>query len=222
MATEASISLKRSRGRPRNFDRSTALQQAIKLFWERGYEGTSFDDLITVMGISPSSFYNSFGSKERLHQEAAEAFVARSGAWFASELGAATDTRTAFHHVLTTAAREATLDDMPAGCMISLAGTHVPPELTALRDRMAGYRGAAQLAMADRIRRGIGEGDVPKDTNAEALAAFYSALLRGMVVQARDGASRERLLEIVEFGIRAWPAAPRMRSSARSARLLPG
>ena len=207
MATEASNGLKRARGRPKNFDRSIALHQATKLFWERGYEGTSFDDLIAAMGISPSSFYNSFGSKERLHQEATEAFMARSGEWFADELGAATDAKTAFHQLLNAAAREATLDDMPAGCMISLAGTHVPPALTALRGRMAGYRGAAQSAMADRIRRGIDEGDVPKDTNVEALAAFYSALSRGMVVQARDGASRERLLEIVEVGMRAWPSA---------------
>jgi len=70
---------------------------------------------------------------------------------------------------------------------------------------MAGYRGAAQTAMAARIRRGIDEGDVPKETDVEALAAFYSALSRGMAVQARDGASRERLQEIVEVGMRAWP-----------------
>lgn len=208
MAIEASKILKRARGRPKNFDRSIALHQAMKLFWERGYEGASFDDLITAMGISPSSFYNSFGSKEWLYQEATEAFMARSGEWFAGELGAATDTKTAFHQLLKAAAREATLDDMPAGCMISLAGTHVPPALTALRERMAGYREAGQSAMADRIRRGIEEGDVSKDTNVEALAAFYSALSRGMVVQARDGASRDRLLEIVEVGMRAWPLAP--------------
>ena len=187
----------------------------MKLFWERGYEGTSFDDLIAAMGISPSSFYNSFGSKERLYQEATEAFMARSEKWFAGELGAATDAKTAFHQLLNTAAREATRDDMPAGCMISLAGTHVPPALIALRDRMAGYRGAAQSAMADRIRRGIGEGDIPRDTNVEALAAFYSALLRGMVVQARDGASCERLLEIVAVGMRAWPAAPGERARGK-------
>ena len=208
MAAEANNGLKRSRGRPRKFDRAVALHQAMRLFWERGYEGTSFDDLITAMGISPSSFYNSFGSKEQLHREAAEAFIARSGEWFAGALGAATDTKTAFHQILDTAAREATLDDTPAGCMISLAGTHGPPELAAMRDRMVGYRGGAQSAMADRIRRGIDEGDVPRNTNAEALAAFYSALLRGMVVQARDGATRTRLLEIAEVGMRAWPAAP--------------
>lgn len=180
----------------------------MKLFWERGYEGASFDDLTAAMGISPSSFYNSFGSKERLYHEAADAYMERAGEWFAGELGAATDAKTAFHRLLKAAACEATRDDMPAGCMISLAGTHVPPALTAMRDRMAGYREAGQSAMADRIRRGIAEGDVPKETNVEALAAFYSALSRGIVVQARDGASRDRLLEIVEVGMQAWPRAP--------------
>jgi AcrR family transcriptional regulator len=207
MTTQVTETLKRARGRPKNFDRSVALQQAMKLFWERGYEGASFDDLTAAMGISPSSFYNAFGSKERLYQEATEAYVEAAGKWFAGELNADTDTRTAFHRLLTAATREFTRDDLPTGCMISLACTQVPPALACLRDAMVGYRGAAQSAMAARIQRGIDEGDVPKDTDVEALAAFYSALSRGLAVQARDGASRERLQKIVEVGMRAWPTA---------------
>jgi AcrR family transcriptional regulator len=208
MGTEVSDTLRRARGRPRNFDRSDALQKAMKLFWERGYEGASFDDLADAMGISPSSFYNSFGSKERLYQEATEAYMACASRWFADELHADTDAKTAFHRLLTAAAREFTQSDLPAGCMISLAGTHVPPALSCMRDAMARHRWAAQSAMAARIQRGVEEGDVPKDANVQALAAFYSALSRGMAVHARDGASRERLLEIVELGMRAWPPAP--------------
>jgi AcrR family transcriptional regulator len=182
-----------------------ALQQAMKLFWERGYEGASFDDLIAVMGISASSFYNAFGSKERLYQEATEAYMAAAGEWFVGELNADTDTRTAFHRLLTAAAREFTRSDRPSGCMISLACAQVSPALTCLRDAMAGYRVAAQSAMAARIQRGIDDGDVPKETDVQALAAFYSTLSRGMAFQARDGASRERLQAIVEVGMRAWP-----------------
>ncbi len=199
--------LKRARGRPKNFDRAIALQQAMKLFWERGYEGASFDELTAAMGISASSFYNSFGSKERLYQEAAEAYMAAAGTWFAGELAAGTDTRTAFHRLLTAAAREFTRTDLPAGCMISLACTQVPPALACLRDRMAEHRRAAQSAMAARIQRGIDEGDVPRDTDVEVLAAFYSALSRGLAVLARDGTSREQLEKIVQVGMRAWPAA---------------
>jgi AcrR family transcriptional regulator len=208
MGTEVSDTLRRARGRPRNFDRSDALQKAMKLFWERGYEGASFDDLAAAMGISPSSFYNSFGSKERLYQEATEAYMACASRWFADELHADTDAKTAFHRLLTAAAREFTQSDLPAGCMISLAGTHVPPALSCMRDAMARHRWEAQSAMAARIQRGVEEGDVPNSTDVEALAAFYSALSRGMAVHARDGASRERLLEIVELGMRAWPPAP--------------
>src|SRR5690349_23827206 len=73
---------RRGRGRPATFDRGKALQEAMKLFWERGYEGTSFDDLIAAMGISPSSFCNSFGSKEALYCEATQTYLEWAGQWF--------------------------------------------------------------------------------------------------------------------------------------------
>src|SRR5260370_19977899 len=112
----------------------------MQLFWERGFEGTSFDELIAAMGISPSSFYNSFGSKERLYQEATETYLAVSGEWFLRELNADIDTRSAFHNVLLAAAREFTKEGLPSGCMISLAGTHLPPSLNSVRDMMARHR----------------------------------------------------------------------------------
>jgi AcrR family transcriptional regulator len=196
---------RRSRGRPQTFDRDEALTAAMKLFWERGFEGTSFDELIAAMGISPSSFYNSFGSKERLYQEATEAYLAVSGEWFLRELNADTDTRSAFHSVLLAAAREFTKEGLPSGCMISLAGTHLPPSLNSVRDMMTRYRQLGQTLMTARIQSGIERGDVPPDTNAETLAAFYAAFSRGMAVLARDGASREQLAAIVEIAMAAWP-----------------
>ena len=72
---------------------------------------------------------------------------------------------------------------------------------------MARYRQLGQTAMAARIQRGIDRGDVPPDTNAETLAAFYSAFSRGMAVLARDSASREQLAAIVEIAMAAWPSA---------------
>jgi AcrR family transcriptional regulator len=180
----------------------------MKLFWERGYAGTSFDDLIAAMGISPSSFYSTFGSKEQLYQEATEEYVARSREWFAGELGGATSTKVAFHRLLNAAAREFTRDDVPLGCMIAQACTQVPPALNSVREMMAGFRCGATTAMADRIQQGIDEGDVPKGTDVQALAAFYSALSRGMAGLARDGATRDRLLQVAAIGMQAWPPAP--------------
>ena len=205
---------KRGRGRPAVFDRVVALQAAVKLFWERGYEGTSFDDLISAMGISASSFYNSFGSKEALYCEATRSYLEWSGQWFFAILNdPSIDTRTAFARLFEATAEEFTRGDHPPGCMISLAGTHCPPDLSNIRDMMAEHRAFSESAMAARIRKGVVDGDVPEGTDCEMLAAYYSAVARGLAVQARDGASREKLAQIGRLAMRAWPAGKRGRSN---------
>jgi len=199
---------KRGRGRPVVFDRVHALHAAMKLFWERGYEGTSFDELIAAMGISASSFYNSFGSKEALYCEATQTYLEWAGQWFFAILhDPSTDTKTAFARLFEATAEEFTRGDHPLGCMISLAGTHCSPGMKNIRDMMAEHRAFSEIAMAERMRKGVANGDMPKNTDCDMLAAYYSAVARGLAVQARDGASREKLSEIGRVAMRAWPAA---------------
>lgn len=207
---------RRGRGRPAVFDRAVALHAAMKLFWERGYEGTSFDDLIGAMGISASSFYNSFGSKEALYCEATRSYLEWAGQWFFAILNdPSIDTRTAFAHLFESIAEEFTRGDHPPGCMISLAGTHCSPGMSNIRDMMAEHRAFSEGALAERIRKGVTRGDVSEDTDCDMLAAYYSAVARGLAVQARDGASREKLSEIGRLAMRAWPAATK-REQART------
>ena len=215
METQANSDHRRGRGRPKNFDRNVALEQAMRLFWEHGYEGTTFDQLIEAMSISPSSFYNAFGSKERLYEEAIALYLARSSEWFLAALAASPHARTAFHGLLSAAARQFTQTDRPTGCMVSLACTTVSPALDPLRDLAAGMRRRAQEAMADRLRRAIESGELPEDTDAEALARFYAAVSRGMAVFARDGASYEELQSVVDLSMRAWPSADTETNSNR-------
>jgi len=88
-------------------------------------------------------------------------------------------------------AEEFTRGDHPAGCMISLACTHTPPALTSIREMMVEHRAFSESVMAERNRQGIADGDVPADTDVEMLAAYFSAVARGLAVR-RATADRAR------------------------------
>jgi AcrR family transcriptional regulator len=197
---------KRGRGRPPKLDRQAALRDAMTLFWENGYEGTTFDDLIGKMSISPSSFYNAFGSKEQLYREATECFVEGARKWILGSLfEEGVSTRTAFSNLFEAAATEFTKPDTPRGCMVSLSGTHQAASLASLREMMVDIRAGTEDRFAERIRKGIADGDVPGDIDVDAHAAFLHTLLRGLAVQARDGASFEKLVRIAKAGLAGMP-----------------
>jgi AcrR family transcriptional regulator len=200
-------SLHRGRGRPRLFDRTAAIQQAMVLFWDRGYEGTTFDDLIGAMKLSPSSFYHEFGSKEQLYRVAIDYYLEVSSSYLGG-FSSHRDTRAAFQALLEEGAAFFTNDAFPAGCMISLAGTHLPPHLRSVADYSKSLRKLFEQALARRLRKGVSDGDLSPGTNVKELAAYFGTIFRGMAVQARDGASRKQLLAICRLAMRAWPARP--------------
>ena len=96
-------------------------------------------------------------------------------------------------------------ENLPRGCMISLSGRHQGPDLAPIRDMMTEYRAASEVYLAARIRKGIRDGDMPGDIDVDALAAFVNAIVRGLAVQARDGASRSKLLNTGRVAMEAWP-----------------
>ncbi|WP_405857461.1 TetR/AcrR family transcriptional regulator [Streptomyces sp. NBC_00090] len=194
----------RQRGRPRSFDRLTALEQATMAFWEHGYETTSVSDLTRVMGISAPSLYAAFGDKRTLFEEVVEAYAGSYGAYGGRAFAEEPTARGAIGRVLREAAELFTESGHPHGClMISAAVNCSTPEVEeALRAR----REANLTSFEARIRRGVETGELPPGTDARALARFSGAVLQGMSQQARDGGSREDLAAVAEWAMEAWPA----------------
>jgi AcrR family transcriptional regulator len=193
-----------TKGRPRSFDRAAALNAAMQVFWQRGYEATSLSDLTQAMGINAPSLYAAFDCKEALFEEALALYQGSEGAAPQRLLQEAPTAREGFAAMLRFHAADYVNPQKPPGCMAVLAAIVGAPENKSVRDLMSRTRRAAVDSLAARIRRGISAGDVPKGADPVAMAAFYMTLLQGMSIQARDGATKKQLQATVDAAIAAW------------------
>jgi AcrR family transcriptional regulator len=196
----------RARGRPRSFDRVAALDAAMHVFWEKGYEGASIHDLTSAMGVNPPSLYAAFGDKEELFLAAVDHYAASRRDQMCPEqrtAKAAIETYLRFKVDLLTG------EGHPAGCMLMVAFFTAANASPKLHKVLAQKRAQSREHMKERIKQGIREGDVAPGTDAEELADFYSAFLAGIAQESRDGASRKSLLSSVERALAAFPVAPR-------------
>ena len=202
------------RGRPRAFDRDEALRRAMETFWRRGYAGASVSDLAEVMGINKPSLYAAFGSKEALFREAVALYDAVEGEAASRALAEEPTARRAVEAMLRCYAEAYTSPGKPPGCMIVLAATLGGPENDEVCAHLSALRRSGQSMLRKRLERGVAEGDVSRAADVAAMAAFYSAVLEGLSIQARDGASRKTLNAVIDCAMAAWPALTRRRRAA--------
>lgn len=197
---------RRGVGRPRTFDIDAALDKAVRLFWQRGYEATSMSDLVEELGVAAASLYAAFGNKAGLFEAVVDRYAATfSAALYAPVNDPQLSTYDAIKDLLARAAANFSEPDTPAGCFMYSAAAAVSPASASIERLLRDRRIGAESVLAARLEKGIVQGDLAEDTNPVALAKFINAIMEGMSVQARDGATLDELQAIARMALDRWP-----------------
>ena len=192
-------------GRPPRFNRDEAIHQAMLLFWERGYEGTTLEALLEAMGgIKPPSFYNAFGSKEELFRAATDHYARTVGAVGNEALEASASARQGIADMLARSVETFTQPGCPTGCLLVSAAVHCAPANSAAEKHVAALREQLPAAITARLRRGVTEGDLNPGADVSLIASYYTMVLNGLAQRASDGESRETLLKVAAHAMDAW------------------
>ncbi|MFE1934275.1 TetR/AcrR family transcriptional regulator [Streptomyces sp. NPDC059474] len=197
---------KASIGRPRGFDADEALERAMRVFWEQGYEGASLTDLTSAMGITRTSMYAAFGNKEELFRRALERYTEGPASYAARALREPTarQVATAF---LNGSVRATTRPDCPTGCLGVQGSLAAGDPGRPARDALIAWRDEAISHLRDRFQRAVDEGDLPPDTDPGLLARYLMTVANGIAVQAVGGATRDDLRQVADMALRTWPPA---------------
>lgn len=191
-------------GRPRAFCTEEALDKALAVFWEKGYEGTSLQDLTDAMGINRPSLYAAYGNKESLFLKAMERYAERNACL--TELMNEPTALKVVEKLLYGTADMLTEPDTPHSCLTVSAALACSEETAPIKNALAAKRKQMQLLLQQRLERAQHEGDLPKDADPSALSLYISTVIYGMSIQASSGASRAQLQKIAALTLASWPS----------------
>ncbi|QWW69913.1 TetR/AcrR family transcriptional regulator [Rhizobium sp. WYJ-E13] len=180
--------VKTRRGGPRTFDRDQAVDIAMRLFWRHGYEGVSLNDLTAAIGVAPPSLYAAFGSKAGLYREALDRYFGLPRAL--QNIKATATVQEAVEAMLHKAIDAVTDPAAERGCMISSGMIQCGPDHTELARELAERRNQMRDMIAETLGRWLDR------ERAVSLARYLVAVLQGLSIQARDGASRQELRQV--------------------------
>ena len=195
--------IKKSRGRPRVFDMDEALEKALKIFWARGYEGTSIAELTETLGVNKPSLYAAFGNKEELFYKALLRYASGPVAFVNDVLKEPTARKVA-ETFLFRAAEFLTDPQHPKGCMIVQGALSSGESADLVRNILIKFRKSYEDQLAERFTKAISDGDLSSKANPKCLAKYLATIHQGMSVQATSGATKDELLDVANIALKAW------------------
>jgi AcrR family transcriptional regulator len=191
-------------GRPRGFAKNAALEAAMRVFWEKGYEGATLADLTEAMGINRSSMYATFGDKAALFRLAMARYAEGPAAYVQEALKQPT-VRAVVEALLRGALELLTDPSHPRGCLSVQGALACGSDAEPMKQAMIEWRKQGETDIQKRLQRARREGDLAKAVDPGDLARYISTVLTGLGVQAANGSSRAEMTRLVEMVLRSMP-----------------
>lgn len=184
----------KKRGRPAEYNRDKALEDATRLFWDAGFAATSLDALSDATGLTRPSLAGAFGDKEALYLEALGRYRDAGLEAMTKTLGGDRPLRTELADLFSkSTAAYMGPDGAARGCLLVGTATVEAVHRPAVREALQASLVAFNAIIEERMRKAIEQGELGADADAAGLASLVSAVMHSLAVRARAGDARRAL-----------------------------
>lgn len=199
-------------GRPRTFEPDDALEAALALFWRKGFDGTSYADLVAATGVERPALYSAFGNKDALFLRALAHYDAHYAGYVQEALQQDTACAVAERFLLGAVALNTRYPDR-LGCLGITGALAASDASDVAMQALIDWRARGLAALQARFEKARDEGDLPAHEDSHALASYLLAVAHGVAVQAKAGFSKETLEKVARQALRSWPVAQKKSAS---------
>ena len=183
--------------RPREFDRDDVLDQAIEVFWQHGYEGTSVQDLVDSMGINRGSLYGAFGDKHGLFLAVLHRYEETFHSTISERLAEGGSPMQAIRRVFEDVVRECSCDEGRKGCLMTNSAVELAAHDRDTAALVARNFTRLEEAFVKVLRHAQSDGELGKKQNPRALGRFLTSSLQGLRVMGKACPDRVLLRDVV-------------------------
>jgi len=172
--------------RTKDFDENEVLTKAIQVFWLKGYNGTSMQDLVDSLGISRSSLYDTYTDKHTLFMKALESYQNSGAARIQDIIDNSGSAKETVKRLLELATTELLDDKEQKGCFMVNAEVEVASHDAAVNSLVCKNDQQMEEAFYQVIQKGKDSGEIKNQQDARALARFIFNSVKGMRVTAKS------------------------------------
>ncbi|GAA0420187.1 TetR/AcrR family transcriptional regulator [Streptomyces luteireticuli] len=187
--------------RTKEFDPDAALRAALELFWRKGYEATSLQDLVDHLGVNRGSIYATFGSKHALYLRALDRYCEDKSDVAMGVLGRPGPALPAVRDLLLLYTAESLDDPHRKGCLVTNTAVEVLPGDAQAERRVETALTELETALTGALVRARNQGELAGDADPRALARFLVTFLQGLRVIGKTADARRRLEDAVESAL---------------------
>ena len=183
--------------RHKEFDRDEALQKAMEVFWSRGYEAASIQDLVEHMGINRQSLYDTFGDKHALFLQALDRYQEVESHKLFELLERPGPVKKALRQLFTGVVEGSFCDGERRGCLMNNSMSELAGRCAATADKTCRNMKAMEGAFYRALLRGKKDGELKGVREPRAVARFLYSSLQGLVLMAKATQDRKALEDVV-------------------------
>lgn len=183
--------------RHKEFDRDQALHRAMELFWSRGYDATSIQELVGHMGINRQSLYDTFGDKHSLYLQSLDLYREVEAHKMFGVLEPPGTAKKAIRQLFEGVVERALRDSRRRGCFVGNATSQLAGRCRETRLRTRSNLAEAEAAFYKVLLRGKKEGELKGIGDPRAIARFLYSSLQGLLLMSKTTQDRKTLEDIV-------------------------